>query len=664
MNRITNLIGEFCLAAAIFTSAFAVAETPLNPTHFIGTGPYKVTNWVSKQKITLEKNEHYWQQDIPKLDRLILKNVSDDTTRLLQLDQGIIDLADDTKPAKISGKQDLEMIQTKANLAIGYLYFNNIAAPFDDPQKRFNKAISLAFNRLAYHQLVMSGEGVIANRFAPLGFLPPKKKIENEFLTPLSPEEKMKKFKAHYHNEEGGDLAKAKELILSYLEENNLKEYELELWIRSNHSPSYAPRIKDLATQIKQAIEGLEVGVTVIIKAFTPDQLHLMLSNRELKKPRMAIYGWSPDIPNASDYLKLFSTTGRPNWSHYYNPEFDRLLKKAVESNDMDDFRAAHALLERDMPAIPLAEVPVYYAVRKNKVKNLMVSGLNGAVDFSLADVEVGERGRKTVIFGVKSEARRLDPLMVEDMASISTIGNFCEGLVRFSPQDPFKILPGVAESYEFENETSTFAFTIRKDLKYSDGNSVRAEDVLLNFTRIQAAKSNKTSLFYAPEAFPGSFNEVFKKFWVGSDDRFYITINKKIPKTIALYNLGLYTRCIVSPRNLYPIMHKKKSITFAPEIPKLQLTYPAGNYNLNALSIHKSSGEAGVTLKYNVSGWLSYDIEYTNISYQFLVEKGVTSLLAKKKLTLSELKKIFNDVVLPLAENKGLKKDIFKKIK
>ena len=60
--------------------------------HPIGSGPFKVSEWVKGDHLTLEANEHYWKGR-PNLDKIILKPVKEDTTRALQLETGQLDVA-------------------------------------------------------------------------------------------------------------------------------------------------------------------------------------------------------------------------------------------------------------------------------------------------------------------------------------------------------------------------------------------------------------------------------------------------------------------------------------------------------------------------------------------------------------------------------------------
>lgn len=69
--------------------------------------------------------------------------------------------------------------------------------------------------------------------------------------------------------------------------------------------------------------------------------------------------GWQADYPGLLTFLRpVYGTGALSNDSGYANPEFDALLAKGLAEPDVEaanaEFRAAHELLLRDLPAIPL----------------------------------------------------------------------------------------------------------------------------------------------------------------------------------------------------------------------------------------------------------------------------------------------------------------------
>ncbi|RKJ48572.1 ABC transporter substrate-binding protein, partial [Butyricicoccus sp. 1XD8-22] len=58
----------------------------------VGTGPFKMTGYKRDQEIVLEKNEDYWKEGLPKLDKVTFKVIPEASTRLAELQTGTIDI--------------------------------------------------------------------------------------------------------------------------------------------------------------------------------------------------------------------------------------------------------------------------------------------------------------------------------------------------------------------------------------------------------------------------------------------------------------------------------------------------------------------------------------------------------------------------------------------
>ena len=83
-------------AAPYMMRSFAGYESPIVPKHLleghdvksaplannpVGTGPFKFVEWKKGQYIRLDKNEDYWQDGLPYLDRIVGRIIPDASTR-------------------------------------------------------------------------------------------------------------------------------------------------------------------------------------------------------------------------------------------------------------------------------------------------------------------------------------------------------------------------------------------------------------------------------------------------------------------------------------------------------------------------------------------------------------------------------------------------------
>ncbi|MBX2885480.1 MAG: ABC transporter substrate-binding protein [Granulosicoccus sp.] len=83
--------------------AFAGYESPIVPKHLlegkdireaelannpVGTGPFKFVEWKKGQYIRLDKNENYWKEGLPYLDRVVARIIPDASTRTAAMESG------------------------------------------------------------------------------------------------------------------------------------------------------------------------------------------------------------------------------------------------------------------------------------------------------------------------------------------------------------------------------------------------------------------------------------------------------------------------------------------------------------------------------------------------------------------------------------------------
>jgi peptide/nickel transport system substrate-binding protein len=66
-------------------------KNPAN-TQPIGTGPFRLKEFVSGSHITLERNPAYWRKGRPYLDRVVFKIVPDETARVIAFERGELDV--------------------------------------------------------------------------------------------------------------------------------------------------------------------------------------------------------------------------------------------------------------------------------------------------------------------------------------------------------------------------------------------------------------------------------------------------------------------------------------------------------------------------------------------------------------------------------------------
>ncbi|MEW6266621.1 MAG: ABC transporter substrate-binding protein [Thermodesulfobacteriota bacterium] len=148
--------------AAIIALESAGRETK-NP---LGTGPFKLKEFVPGEKVLFEKNPKYWKKGLPYLDSIEWLNIPDPATQVSALLSGQIDSfpelsKDYFEVLKKNNKIVVEEIPTGAHQPV---VMQMSKKPFNDP--RVVKAIKYCLDREKFVELVLNGHGVAANDVA------------------------------------------------------------------------------------------------------------------------------------------------------------------------------------------------------------------------------------------------------------------------------------------------------------------------------------------------------------------------------------------------------------------------------------------------------------------------------------------------------------------
>lgn len=140
------------------------AEANLKP---VGTGPFKFVAYAQGDQVTLEANEDYFKEGLPRLDRVVFRVIPEANSALQALQSGEVDYAWNVTPAQIQLLQaspDLETATASASpggaLCINTMAFNLENEPLDQLEVR--QAIYHALDRERMLEQIQFGAGKIA----------------------------------------------------------------------------------------------------------------------------------------------------------------------------------------------------------------------------------------------------------------------------------------------------------------------------------------------------------------------------------------------------------------------------------------------------------------------------------------------------------------------
>ncbi len=301
----------------------------------VGTGPFKFSEWVPNDHVTIAKNPDYWNVErIPHLDEVIYKPYADQAAELNALQAGDIDLAQTIFPsdiASLSSDAAYQVIDRGDSCNIGLLQMNHKQKPFDNANARL--AAAHALNKQAYIDTFYAGLAEPADNW-----MPPATQFYKALNLPTY------------------DLQKAKDAIAaSGLTGDQLK---VQLWYPSDVARPYMPDPKGLAEAIASDLEA--AGFTIEFKSAGWRTGYL--ADEALGKYPAWLLGWTCDWPGPDNFLNtaFFHFAGdEPNPEFAYGPpELKAAFDKAASAPDDATAQAAWAeaqdILARDLPTVPL----------------------------------------------------------------------------------------------------------------------------------------------------------------------------------------------------------------------------------------------------------------------------------------------------------------------
>lgn len=144
------------------------------------------------------------------------------------------------------------------------------------------------------------------------------------------------------------------------------------------------------------------------------------------------------------------------------------------------------------------------------------------------------------VIYAQGSEARSLDPALIDDLASVRVVANLFDTLVRLK-EGTDEIEPALAVSWSVSPNQKDWIFELRQGVKFHDGTPFNAEAVKYNVER-QLASMSTGKMPYANFVY-GMVDKV------NVLDEYKIKFSLKYPYAPFLHNLAMvYSAAIVSP--------------------------------------------------------------------------------------------------------------------
>ncbi len=441
-----------------------------------GTGPYKVKEWKRGDSIIFEANPDYWGEKA-KIPTLIFRWSEQSAQRLLELQSGTVDGIDNPAPedfATIEGDANLKLYPRPA-LNIFYIGFNNKIKPFDDVNVR--KAFAMAIDRQR-----------IVDQFYPEG-----SRVADVFVPPLLKPGYSEGQKWYDYNPE-----EAKKL----LEQAGYKDgLEVTLSFR-NVVRGYLPTPDKVAQEIQAQLK--EIGVNVKIEEM---ESAAFIDATAAGQKGFYLLGWTGDYPDATNFYDYhFANANNLQFGDLF-PDVVEALKAAGQTADeakrQQYYDTANKLIKEYVPMIPVAHGASAVAFKAN-FEGAHASPLGNeyfaVVSASGVDQLVWMQNGEPAVLWCSDET---------DGETLRACEQVYETLLAFEVGG-VGVEPKLAEKYEANDDATEWVFTLREGVKFFNGATLDANDVVATFVSQWDAKDpnhkGRTTTFEYFGAFFGSF--------------------------------------------------------------------------------------------------------------------------------------------------------------
>jgi peptide/nickel transport system substrate-binding protein len=135
----------------------------------VGAGPFRFVERVAGDRIVMEAFENYWQEGLPKVERLVFRIIPDSVTRLAAIQTGevhIVNRLSREEASLLEGSGDVNII-TYPNDRVYYVAFKNIGNGVGTPlgDVRVRQALNYAVNRSGIINAIFSGGASLVDSF-------------------------------------------------------------------------------------------------------------------------------------------------------------------------------------------------------------------------------------------------------------------------------------------------------------------------------------------------------------------------------------------------------------------------------------------------------------------------------------------------------------------
>jgi len=426
----------------------------------IGTGPYMLENWDLGNEIVLTRFENYW--GTPAVEpTAIFRWSTEAAQRLVELQAGTVDGIDNPAPG------DFEVIRNDPNLQlferpagnIMYMSLNNRFEPFNDVNVR--QAMAQVIDKQRIVDNFYPAGSSVADQFVPSMIFGHTAEVE-----PLA-----------------FDVALAEQMLddAGYPRGADGIRFSTTLSYR-DVVRGYLPTPGIVAQDIQAQLAA--VGIEVEVQSMESGAFLDAALAGELP---MVLLGWTLDYPDATNFFDTHFGSGAPD---QFGDKFDEITEPLA-------LGAQQATPEERYP---------YYLQANEAIRDLVpmvtiAHGGNGAAyqarivnghaqsvgQENLAIME--DPDDDNIVFMQGNEPISLYCSDESDGESFKVCEQIIESLLDYQIGSG-EVIPGLAESWEVNDELTEWTFHLREGVTFHDGSMLDANDVVASYVAQWDAES------------------------------------------------------------------------------------------------------------------------------------------------------------------------------
>ena len=342
-------LGDALAALAIVPRDRTSEELAQTPS---GTGPFQLNDYTPGERASFQRNEDYWEADLPYLDEVQHLYMSDSTAQIAALTSGTLDAMSLSSEniAALANNPAVQILQLAPGTQDIFVMRAD-QAPFQDVRVR--QAFKLAVDRPGLRQVVLQGQGELGN---------------DQPIAPGSP------FWANLPIPQQ-DIGKAKELLAAagYPDGISVQLVVAELW----------PGITTAAVALQEMVKP--AGITIELERVPVDVFWVQYS---MQVPFFVSFWFNPLEPDQL-LSTVYQSTAVYNESGWQSPELDALIEAGRVESDPTKRKDIYAQAQQLISEQGCVIIPYYrplLVAASSAVQNLRQElAYSGARDVWLA---------------------------------------------------------------------------------------------------------------------------------------------------------------------------------------------------------------------------------------------------------------------------------------